>query len=77
MPTHFPPDLDPASSSALKDADVLAGLRHLLAARRRRKDIKGETVDQLGLPEAEETDGADVADDGPEAPRTWRPDVRL
>ena len=77
MPAHFPPDLDPASSSALKDADVLAGLRHLLTARRRRKDIKGETVDQLGLPEAEETDAADVADDGPEAPRTWRPDVRL
>lgn len=73
MPNHFAPDLDPASSSALKDADITAGLRHLLSmrARRREKDIEGETVDQLGLPETDE------ADTGPEAPRTWRPDTRL
>ena len=83
MPSHFPADLDPASSSALKDADLMAGLRHLMTARKRRNDIQGETVDQLGLPEVDETDdagapdAADRTESAPEVPKTWRPDVRL
>lgn len=76
MPAHFPPELDPASSSALKDADLMAGLRGLMTARRRNKSIPGETVDQQGLPVADVAD-ADTDDTAPEAPRTWRPDVRL
>ena len=78
MPNHFSPDLDPASSSPLRDADITAGLRHLMAAasrRRGKKDLEGETVDQLGLPGIDEATGENG--DAPEAPRTWRPDPRL
>ena len=78
MPHHFSPDLDPSASTPLRDADITAGLRHLMAAasrRRRKEDIEGETVDQVGLPGIAEAE--DAEDDAPEAPRTWRPDPRL
>ncbi|GAA2102673.1 hypothetical protein [Brevibacterium salitolerans] len=65
MPAHFSPELDPASSTPLRDADIVAGLRHLLEAkaRRRARAAEARTGAAAGAGAADGTSGAGTTGD--------------
>lgn len=48
MPGHFSPELDPASSTPLRDADIVAGFRHLLEVTARKRKAAAEAEGAAG-----------------------------